>query len=92
MKKIIALVVLWVGCGYVDYGFVLGEFTHEFPWDYHTAFAIEMGLGGPLSLPASLSGPHHHWLTKPYTVEERWQAFHKRWPLLTREEFEQYYN
>lgn len=85
------LVVFWILCGYLDYGYNLGYFTHRFPCEDHRDFAMAMAIAGPLSLPASLEGPRH-WLTTPYTVEQRWKAFRAEFPNLSREYFEESYN
>lgn len=94
MKRLllVAALIIWILCGYIDYGYTLGYFDHRFPWTDNSGYALLMALGGPFALPASLSNPPLHWRTKPPTVEERWKAFHEQWPSLGRSDFEGEYN
>lgn len=89
---IVAVLLFWAACGYVNYGLELGYFTHKFPCADHRAFAWACAFGGPFALPASFSETPLHWRTRPLTVEERWNEFHKRWPPLSREDFERSFN
>jgi hypothetical protein len=82
-------IILWLGCSYLTYGFTLGAFTHEFPDQYHTSFAVAFSIAGPLGLFADgvLDG-FRHWRTVPLTMEERWKIFHDMYPMLSREYFD----
>lgn len=96
MKKTIWRIVLlisWCWCGYLNYGYTLGSLTHKYPDSDHVAISIFMAVGGPIAAPAVLiTAQPMHWRTKPLTTEERWDAFHKNAPSLSREYFEQHYN
>jgi hypothetical protein len=93
MKKVIVIVV-WVICGYVNYGMTLGYFTHKFPYVSNVSTAITMTVLGPFGTPVVLisSAPTYHWLTKPKSAEERWEIFHKEVPHLDRDYFEENLN
>jgi hypothetical protein len=93
MKRCIALAILWVACGYMNYGLTLGHGTHRYPDQSNVGFAVFMGVGGPFAVPAVLvTCSPYHWRTVPLTTEQRWQEFHKSAPDLSREYFEQHYN
>lgn len=89
MKKCV-FGIIWVACSFFNYGYVLGGNTHRFPDQQNQAGAIAIALTGPFGVPATaiVSG-FHHWLLKPYTTDQRWEAFHKRWPNLSRDNFEE---
>jgi hypothetical protein len=87
MTKFI-VVIAWLFCSFIDYGLFLGSFTHEFPDQLHTKAAITWSLiFGPFGLPIVAVMGNGHWRVKPLTPEERWQAFHERWPILDRKYF-----
>lgn len=95
MKKLlILLAVLWIPCGYLNYGLLLGGFTHQFPYMPNMTEAVVGAIIGPFGTPAALivPGPPYHFLLKPKTVEERWQIFHEQLPSLSREYFDEKYN
>lgn len=96
MKSVykVLLVLVWAAFGILNYGLLLGGFTHEFPDQDHMSISVGMGIVGPLATPAAILtiGPPYHFLLKPYTTEQRWEAFHKSAPELDREYFEQHYN
>lgn len=93
MKKVILLVLaltLWATIGFFNYGYTLGYFTNEFPDQKNIALARFTAMMGPMALPAIyLVIDTDHWLLKPYTKEQRWQAFHERYPDLSRKYFEE---
>jgi len=93
MKKTI-IIVLWVVCGFFNYGLTLGYFIHKFPEADHRGAAFAIAILGPCGAPASLlfGGPPYHWRLKSLPVEERWKAFHEQFPDLDREYFEKVYN
>lgn len=89
LKKIL-LAVLWVACGILNYGLFLGDFTYQFPDQSNMEEAVVGAVGGPFMTPAALlvPGPPYHFLWKPYTTEQRWVAFHERFPHLDRAYFD----
>lgn len=90
----IILLVLWIPCGFLNYGLFLGGFTHQFPYMPNTSEAVTGLLVGPIATPAALlvPGPPYHFLLKPKTTEERWRIFHEQLPTLSREYFDEQYN
>lgn len=92
MKKVLAA-VLWVARGFHNYGFTLGDMTHQFPEADNRGVAYFTALAGPLALPpVFLITLDKHWLLTPYTTERRWQEFHKEFPSLDHDEFERTWN
>ena len=90
MKWKVAVAILWLGCGFVNYGLSLGYFSHKFPWMNNESEAILAGLTGPLGLPAdAIVFFPFHWQLKPYSTEQRWEFFQKEFPRLDRAYFEQ---
>lgn len=94
MKKYVCLVAaVWIICGYFNYGYALGHMTYDFPMGNSFLGSIAIGLTGPLGVPAILlADGTKHWRLKPYTTEQRWEAFHSRFPNLGREIFEEDWN
>jgi hypothetical protein len=93
MKRIL-LIVVWIGCSFLNYGFTLGYMTRQFPYMENTAGAVLFSFGGPLSLVVTLGimSPHH-WRLVPLTSEQRWQIFNEEYKgKLSREYFERNYN
>lgn len=92
MKKL-GIAVFWIACGIHNWGFTLGDFSHRFPDQINTDVAGFYALVGPCGIPAVLLATgDRHWLLKPLTTEQRWEAFHKRFPDLGRDDFEQDYD
>lgn len=92
MKKFL-LGVLWIVCGYLSYGYALGDFTSEFPADDNIGISVFMAAAGPFGLiAATVAGGTNHWRLKPLTTEERYQHFHSEFPDLDRAYFDQKYN
>lgn len=91
MKKCIAVYLL---CSVINYGLILGLFTHKFPYQMHYDIAVAVAFAGPLGTPAAIvhSLPHFRFRLRHLSVEERWVHFHKTFPSLDREEFERSYN
>lgn len=89
MPFLFLILGLWAAAGYFNYGYTLGYFTHHYPDDENTGIAAAMAIAGPFGIPAVVfGGGTKHWLTKPKTTEERWQAFHALYPSLDRDYFE----
>ena len=92
MKKVM-IVLVWLFCEFLTWGVSLGCFTHRYPSSNHTGICALLTVLGPCGLIASsissvVSSGHIYWRVVPMTKEERWGAFHKRWPSLSRQEFE----
>lgn len=92
MLVILLAVILWATCGYINWGYTMGYFSHAYPAANHTGVATIAAIAGPVGLLPSLTNVPHHWRVKPMTVEERWEEFHRESPLLSREYFERNYN
>lgn len=93
MKKVILGLIFWFGIGYINYGYTLGYFTHRFPENRQEGISGFVFMMGPLALPATIFfATPHRWLTTPYTEEQRWEAAQKKFPGITREEFEEDFN
>lgn len=90
MKRyILALVVLWAGFGFFNYGYTLGYFTYHWPDSSNLGISLVTAVAGPIGTPAVLiAGNTRHWLLKPYTTEQRWKIFQGMYPHLTRKDFE----
>jgi hypothetical protein len=90
MRLLVLLTVLmWMSCGYFNYGYTLGHMTHRFPCNVHVIFALIVAAMGPFGTFAVLLFCQPlHWRTKPLTVEERWKAFHEEYHNLSRDYFE----
>lgn len=90
-KKRGTLMIIWIACGFFNYGSALGYFTHEFPWDNHVGIARFMALTGPFGLPPTLIfNTHLWWRIAPMTIEERWAAHAEHFPGLTRKYFDEH--
>lgn len=91
--SLLIIIAIWLGCGFVDYGLMLGYLTHLAPEQANVGFSVAAACGGPLSIPAvlALTAPYH-WRIKPLTTEQRWEEFDRQWPTLGRAYFEQNYN
>lgn len=82
-------VLIWLVCAFHNYGYTLGYFTHEYPAQSHRGIAPVMALSGPFGVPAVYFGSlDKHWLLRPLTTVQRWEAFHRLYPSLTREYFD----
>lgn len=87
-EKVI-LLVFWLACSYVDYGFFLGGFTQQFPDQSHVGAVIVLSAAGPVAFPGILLFcTPLHWRVKPLTIEEQWEYFHKEYPELDRAYFD----
>lgn len=88
MKKVF-IGILWAACGYLNYGYTLGDFSHHYPDQENIPPAIGMAVTGPFGtlVVGGMTG-FKHWQTKPYTTEQRWEFFHQMFPELDREYFE----
>ena len=85
-----ALIVLWVVCGWINWHLTLGDFTARFPEYNHVGISTFMAVAGPLGLPVALIlGQPLTWQGKPYTCQQRWDAFNARCPHLGMEYFRQ---
>lgn len=92
MKKIL-IALLWIACAIHNWGFTLGETTHHYPMSNNIGISLFTAASGPFGVPAVFCvGLDSHWMLSPLSTEERWQAFHKRWPSLDRDEFEETWN
>lgn len=88
--KMIIFILVWIACGVFSYSSALGYFTYKYPWRRNTRFAVRMATLGILSVPASLiCGDIHHLRLRPLSTEERWEAFHKEFPSLSKDYFEE---
>jgi hypothetical protein len=89
MKRInwFRLAAIWLICSYFNYGMLLGGFTYRAPTHDVLMASVVFSAGGPFTVPAALIFGGH-WRTRPLTVEERWKAFHARWPNIDRADFE----
>lgn len=88
MKKVIAVVLLWSVCGFINYGSYLGAFEHEFPYMHHRPDAIMFSLLGPFGIPATVIGAQGRFTVHEASCEERWKIFHNEWPYLEKDYFE----
>lgn len=88
----IAFIVVWVTFSFLDWGMTLGQFTNDFPAQSNTAVAAVMAAGGPLAFPAcavgALAQSAVNFRVRPLSYEQRWEAFHCKYPILTRQDFE----
>jgi len=84
-------VLAWLGCSFLTYGFTLGEFSHLWPDQSNVEFVIPFSLfSGPIGLLISAAdGRFKYWQLVPYTREQRWEFFDKKFPSLGREYFDQ---
>ena len=92
MTILLIILIFWITCGYIAHGYALGYFTHKFPWSDHASFCRFAYIFGPFALVGELLHPPLHYLQTPLTIEQRWEAFHKEWPILSREDFERVEN
>ena len=76
MRKAL-FVVLWIACGVYNRGFVMGDFTMQFPAQHHEAIADMFAVMGPIgSIPATIgaiNGAPFMW--HGYTCQQRYNAF-----------------
>lgn len=76
MKKIIAIILIWIACGIVNWGFVLGDFTHDYPYQDNRWIAAYTSIFGPMgTIAIPFCVKHWEWQFKPLTVSERWREF-----------------
>ncbi len=88
MKKVIAVLLIWMLCGFASWGLTLGDFTYEFPYHGNKGISAFMAAVGPFGLAAALIHDSHHWRVRPLSKKERWEIFHKSTPTLSYEYFE----
>ena len=86
---LVLIVLAWFAVGFVNYGFTLGWFTHEFPYHKNSSVAVFVWITGPLATPGILlTCGYKYWLIKPRTYEERLKIFCETYPTLTKKEFD----
>ena len=89
--KITGVIVIWLACSVFSYGVMLGDFTHKYPDSSHVYSSVVISMFGPFAIPAvCFLGDPSHFRLKPIPKEERYQIFHKKYPNLTREDFESF--
>jgi hypothetical protein len=81
IARLIVYAFCWCFIGWTNYHYELGTETAKYPYMEHSHFAIGMAVGGPLAWPAVHMGPVV-WLDKPYTCQQRWEAFQEFAPEL----------
>jgi hypothetical protein len=86
----LAIAVLWGVSGYFTHGYLLGDFTHQFPDQEQEPFCTVFAYtGGPFGYVIEyIEDGHRHYLQHELTTEQRWQEFQKRYPDLGREYFD----
>lgn len=93
METLIVFMLFWFGCGLLSAGLMRGYCVHNWPFFRSGAWEITMPLlGGPLGLIVSICmyWPYRFRL-RPVDKEEAWVAHYEKWPALTREHFDHYW-
>ena len=83
------IVLLWVLCGILAWGYTMGEFSSEWPYFNHINIASWMAAFGPVGLGVAYLSGKGEFRLRPMSKEERWEAFHKAFPALDRSYFEE---
>lgn len=87
MKKTFVVGVLWIICGFLNWGMTLGRFTDLYPEFNQVPIAAFMAAAGiPGIVPATVFG-YGHWCVVPLTRQQSWEAFHKKFPDLSYSDF-----
>ena len=83
----ISFCIVWVVCGFLAYGLILGHFTHEFPYMNNARYAMLVGCTGPFGLLVMIMfnlidcNGTFYWRVKPLSVYKRWEIYQKEYPL-----------
>lgn len=86
----LTLIVSWLVAGFLSYGLNLGYFTRRFPDQRHLGSCLFFGLTGWFGLLATLLFSHpYRFRLRPFSTEERWSEFQKKYKFLGREYFDE---
>lgn len=91
MKFLRWLVPLWLVCGFLNWGMIMGKFTDEYPEFNQVPIATFAAATGVPGLIASFVFGAGHWRLVPLTKEQSWEAYHKLFPDLAYSDFESTY-
>lgn len=86
----------WIACGILAYGFAFAYFqrSHKcFAWKHRhedRGFATFLCLVGPMGLLVVLfsGGYAKGWTLSGVSAEESWNDYHRRWSILTKQDWE----
>lgn len=84
----------WIVCGTFAWSRDMAEWTRKYPWANHRgicAFAALLGPIGALEACLNTLGSGCGFRFRPLSKEEAWAAHDRKWPGLSRDEFERTY-
>jgi hypothetical protein len=84
---------LWIGCGVIARGLVLGEFSYRFPYMRHTAEGRLATITGPMGLAAALISGYRfkHFRLRHIPEKQRREIFMRENEILGVEYFDRNY-